>query len=73
MSHEAILACHGYSFEEHPEAFDMYLFTGRANSLGSGITFLLHGRLANDMFTCEKNYCQKPKFELNCLKFQLFV
>ena len=64
VSHEAILACHGYSFEEHLEAFDMYLFTGRANSLGSGITFLLHGRLANDMFTCEKKLLPKTKVRI---------
>ena len=64
MSNEAILACHGYSFEEHPEAFDMYLFTGRANSLGSGITFLFYGRLANDMFTCEKKLLPKTKVRI---------
>ena len=48
------LACHGYSFEEHPDAFDMHPFTDRANSLGTGITFSLYGRLAIDLFTCEK-------------------
>ena len=51
VSNKGILACHGYSFEEYPEAFDMYPFTDRANSLGSGITFSLYGRLAIDLFT----------------------
>ena len=35
---KGILACHGYIFEEYPEAFDMYPFTDRANSVGPGIT-----------------------------------
>ena len=56
VSNKVILACHGYSFEENPEAFDMYLFIDRAISLGSGITFSLSlfGQLANDLFTCKK-------------------
>ena len=29
-------------------------FTDKANSLGSGITFSLYGRLVIDLFTCEK-------------------
>ena len=68
VSNEAILACHGYSFEEHPEAFDMYLFTGRANSLGSGITFLLYGRIANDMFTCEKILLPKTEVRIKLIR-----
>ena len=36
---KGMLGCHGYSFEEFPEAFDMYPFTDRANSLGTGIIF----------------------------------
>ena len=36
---KGILACHGYSFEEFPDAFDMHPFTDRANSLGTGRTF----------------------------------
>ena len=43
VSNKGTLACHGYSFEEYPEAFDMYPFTDRANSLGSGINFSLYG------------------------------
>ena len=54
VSNKGILACHGYSFEEYPEAFHMYPFTDRANALGSGITFSLYGRLSIDLFTCEK-------------------
>ena len=41
VSNKGILACHGYSFEEYPEAFDMYLSSDRAISLGSGIIFSL--------------------------------
>ena len=54
MSKKGILACHGYSFEENPDAFDMYPFTDRAKSLGTGITFPLYRRLAINLFTCEK-------------------
>ena len=43
VSNKGILVCHGFSFEEYPEAFDMYPFTDRSNSLGSGITFSLYG------------------------------
>ena len=39
VSNKGIFSCHGYSFEEFPDAFDMHPFTDRANSLGSGITF----------------------------------
>ena len=54
VSKKGILAFHWYSFEEYPEAFDMYPFTDRANSSGSGITFSFYGRLAIDLFTCKK-------------------
>ena len=36
VSKKGILACHGYSFKEFPEAFDKYPFLGRANSLDQG-------------------------------------
>ena len=61
VSNKGILACHGYSFEEYPEAFDMYPFTERANSLGPGKTFLLVGRIVIDLFTCEKLLLPKTK------------
>ena len=54
VSKKGILACHRYSFEEYPDEFDMHPFTDRANSLGTGITFSFYGRLAIDLFTCEK-------------------
>ena len=69
VSNKGILACHGYSFEEYPDAFDMHPFTDRAKSVGTGITFSLYGRLAIDLFTCEKLLL--PKFELNL--FELFL
>ena len=53
MSNKRILACHGYSFEENPDAFDIHSLTDRANSLVTGITFSLYGRLALDLFTCK--------------------
>ena len=53
-SDKGIVACHAYSFEEFPDAFDLQPFTDRANSLGSGITFSLFRRLAIKLFTCEK-------------------
>ena len=34
--------CHGYSFEEFPDAFHMHPFTDRANSSGMEITFSLN-------------------------------
>ena len=59
VSNKGILACHGYSFEVNPDAFDMYPFTDRANSLGTRITFSLCGRLAIDLFTCGKTVATK--------------
>ena len=61
VSNKGIFACHGYSFEEYAEAFDMFPFTDRANSLGSGITFSLYCRLAIDLFTSEKISLPKTK------------
>ena len=71
VSNKGILACHGYSFEENLEAFDIYSFTDRANSLGPGINFSVYGRLAINLFTCEKLLIPKPKF--NCLIIQMLV
>ena len=68
VSNKGILACHGYSFEEYPEAFDMYPFTDRANSLGSGITFSLYGRLYIDLFTREKNFLPKTKVRIKLIR-----
>ena len=64
VSNKGIFTCHGYSFEDYPDAFDMYPFTDRANSAGSGITFLLYGRFAVDLFTCEKKLPTKTKVSL---------
>ena len=58
-SDKGILACHGYSFGDHPEeTIDMYPFTDRANS---GITFSVYGRLVVDLFTYEKFLLPKTK------------
>ena len=64
MSNKGILACHRYSFEEYPVAFDMHPFTDRANSLGSGIIFSLYGRIAIDLFTCEILLLPITKFRI---------
>ena len=68
VSNKGILACHGYSFEENPDAFDMYPFTDRANSLGTGITFSLYGRLAIDLFTCEKLLLPNTKVRIKLIR-----
>ena len=68
MSNKGILTCHLYSFEEYPEAFDMYPFTDRATSLGSGITFSLYGRLAIDLLTCEKLILPKTKVRIKLIR-----
>ena len=68
VSNKRTLACHGYSFEENPEAFDMYPFPDRAHSLGSGITFSLYGRLAIDLFTCEKLLLPKTKVRIKLIR-----
>ena len=64
VSNKAILACHGYSFEKYPEAFDLYRFTDRASFLGSGLTFSFYGRLAIDLLTCEKFLLSKTKVRI---------
>ena len=68
VSNKGILACHGYSFEEYPDAFDMHPFTDRANSLGTGITFSLYGRLAIDFFTCEKLLLPNTKVRIKLIR-----
>ena len=68
VSNKVILACHGYSFEEHPDAFDMHPFTDRANSLGTRIIFPLYGRLAIDFFTCEKLLLPKTKVQIKLIR-----
>ena len=47
-----------------PEALDMHPFTDRTNSLGTGIVFSLYGRLAIDLFTCEKLIIPKTKIRI---------
>ena len=68
VSNKEILACHGYNFEEYPDAFDMHPFTDRAKSLGTGITFSLYGRLAIDLFICEKLLQQNTKVRIKLVR-----
>ena len=64
VSNKGIFACHGYSFEEYPDAFDMHPFTDRANSLGGK----LYGRLAIDLFTCEKLLLPNTKVRIKLIR-----
>ena len=68
VSNKGIFACHGNSFEEYQETFDMYPFTDRANSLGSEMTFSIYGRLAIDLFTCEKLILPKTKNRIKLIR-----
>ena len=68
MSNKGILACLGYSFEAFPDAFDMHPFTDRANSLGTGITFSLYGRLAIDLSTCDKLLLPNIKVRIKLIR-----
>ena len=71
VSNEGILACHGYSFEEFRDAFGMHPFIDRANSLGTGITFSPYGRLAIDLFTCEKLLLPNTKIRIKLTRARL--
>ena len=62
VSNNGIIACHGYSFEKFPDAFEMHPFTDRANSLGTRILFSLYGRLAIDLYLCEKLLLPNTKY-----------
>ena len=68
MSNKGTFVCHGYSFGEYPDAFDMHPFTDRANSLGTGITFSLYERLAIDLFTCEKLLLPNTKVRIKPIR-----
>ena len=64
-----IIACHGYSSENFSDAFVIVCpFTDRTNSLGTGITFSLYGRVAIDLFTCEKLLLPKTKFRIKLIR-----
>ena len=56
VSNKEIIASHGYSFDKFREAIDINPFINRANSVRTGISFSLYGRLAIDLFTCENCY-----------------
>ena len=56
VGNKGLLACQGYSYEEFPEAFDMYPFTDRANSSGTGINVSFYGGLSLGIFFL-KTYC----------------
>ena len=68
VGNKGIFACHGYSFEEYPEALDVHPFTDRANYLGSGITYSFYGRLAMHLLTCEKFSLPKTKVRIKLIR-----
>ena len=68
VSNKGILTCHAFSYEEYPEAFDMYPFTGRADSLASSIIFSLYGRLAIHLFSCEKLLLPETKTRVKLIR-----
>ena len=71
VSKKGTLACHGYSFEDYPDAFDMHPFTNRANSLGTGNVFHSIGSSSLNCLLV-KNCCyQISKLELNLYELDL--
>ena len=52
--------------KKHLEAFDMYPFTDRANCLRTRLLF--HGRVAIDLFTCDKLLLPKTKFRIKRIR-----
>ena len=68
VSNKGILECYWYSFEEYPEAFHMYPFPDRANASRAMIPFSLYGRLAIDLFTCEKFLLPKTKVRIKLIR-----
>ena len=68
VNKKGILAYHGYSFEEIPDAFDKHPFTDRANSLGTGITFSLYGKVGIDIFTCKKLLLPNTKVGIKLIR-----
>ena len=71
MSNKGILACHGYSFEEFPDAIDIHPFIDRANSSEIGIIYSLYGRPAIDLVFAKICQYQIPKFELNYFELEI--
>ena len=71
VSSKGIIACHEFSFEEFPDAFDMHPFTDSDFSLGTGIAFSLYGRLAIDLFTCRKLLLPNTKVRLKLIRVGL--
>ena len=60
MSNKGTVDCHGYGFEEFTDAFELYPFTDRANSLVQSM-----GGLQMISLLVTTYYYQKPKFEVN--------
>ena len=67
-SNNGLLACHVHNFQEFPDASDSRPFTARPKSLGTGITFSLYGRLAIDLFTCEKMLLPNTKVRIKLFR-----
>ena len=68
VSNKEMLACHEYSFENFPNAFDMHPFTDRAIYLRTLIIFSLSGRLTIDLYTCEKLLLPNTKVRMELIR-----
>ena len=68
MNNERILACHGYEFEKDPSDYEKSPFIDREEELllKDGIT--LYGKLAIDLFQCDKLLLPNTKIRLKFIR-----
>ena len=68
MNNEGILACHGYEFEKDPSDYEKSPFIDREEELllKDGVT--LYGKLAIDLFQCEKLLLPNTKIRLKLIR-----
>ena len=67
-NNEGILACHGYEFEKEPSDFEKSPFIDREEELllKNGTTY--YGKLAIDLFHCEKLLVRNTKVRLKLIR-----
>ena len=67
-NNEGILACHGYEFEKEPSDFEKSPFIDREEEplLKNGFTY--YGKLAIDLFQCEKFLLPNTKVRLKLIR-----
>ena len=68
MNKEVILACNGYEFEKDPSDYEKSPFLDREEELllKDGVT--LYGKLAIDLFQCEKLLLPNTKIRLKLIQ-----